>query len=765
MKKIELLAPVGSYEAFISAINNGADAIYLAGEHFGAREKATFTNDELKEMIKYAHVREVRVHVVINTLIYDDEIDKVMEFVDFLYNNDVDAIIVQDLGIITLIHQTYPDLEIHASTQLNTLNYKQAKVLKDLGVSRIILAREASIEVVKQIKEKVGIDVEIFAHGALCMGYSGQCLFSSLVSKKSGNRGECLQLCRLPYSFMINDKRIITKGEYLLSCKDLCTLDYIGEFIEAGVTSLKIEGRVKSASYVGKVVSIYRKYIDNFYNDNILNVDKNDVLDLKKVFNREFTKGYIKEEKARDIVNHFRPNNIGIKLGRVVKIDNNKVYIKLSESLNQGDGIRFISEHGDTGMFVNKLYHKGLLVNGGKPRDIVHVELRNKVNIGDDVYKTSDVILNKEIEENNKKCNKRFPIDVKVEAYIGKNLVIEARDDFGNVVLVKSEYIIDRANKTPTSKERIKEQINKLNESVYYLNEFNIEHDEMIIIPISVINKLRNEMIECLNKKREIINVRKGKQKTSFKDINIVCDNFSYMYKVNNKEQYEVISEYEENKNIYWFNDECVYPYFRISNGIFNPKNDSVLINELSDINNNKYMIANMYMNTTNIYALYTLYSLGFKRVTLSVEMGLERIKNLIASYKRVFGYIPNIEVVVYGKMDLMITKHCVVNKILKDDSNNCNRCNEDDFYLLDRKGYKLELLKDGLCNTRIINPKRLHLIEYLDVLKEIGVSKLRLEFTSEKKEEVEEIYLGYKNKSLDLLSVTRGYFVEAMED
>lgn len=765
MKKIELLAPVGSYEAFISAINNGADAIYLAGEHFGAREKATFTNDELKEMIKYAHVREVRVHVVINTLIYDDEIDKVMEFVDFLYNNDVDAIIVQDLGIITLIHQTYPDLEIHASTQLNTLNYKQAKVLKDLGVSRIILAREASIEVVKQIKEKVGIDVEIFAHGALCMGYSGQCLFSSLVSKKSGNRGECLQLCRLPYSFMINDKRIITKGEYLLSCKDLCTLDYIGEFIEAGVTSLKIEGRVKSASYVGKVVSIYRKYIDNFYNDNILNVDKNDVLDLKKVFNREFTKGYIKEEKARDIVNHFRPNNIGIKLGRVVKIDNNKVYIKLSESLNQGDGIRFISEHGDTGMFVNKLYHKGLLVNGGKPSDIVYVELRNKVNIGDDVYKTSDVILNKEIEENNKKCNKRFPIDVKVEAYIGKNLVIEARDDFGNVVLVKSEYIIDRANKTPTSKERIKEQINKLNESVYYLNEFNIEHDEMIIIPISVINKLRNEMIECLNKKREIINVRKGKQKTSFKDINIVCDNFSYMYKVNNKEQYEVISEYEENKNIYWFNDECVYPYFRISNGIFNPKNDSVLINELSDINNNKYMIANMYMNTTNIYALYTLYSLGFKRVTLSVEMGLERIKNLIASYKRVFGYIPNIEVVVYGKMDLMITKHCVVNKILKDDSNNCNRCNEDDFYLLDRKGYKLELLKDGLCNTRIINPKRLHLIEYLDVLKEIGVSKLRLEFTSEKKEEVEEIYLGYKNKSLDLLSVTRGYFVEAMED
>ncbi len=764
MKKIELLAPVGSHEAFISSINNGADAIYLAGEHFGAREKATFTNDELKEMIKYAHIREVRVHVVINTLIYDDEIDRVMEFVDFLYNNDVDAVIVQDLGIITLIHKTYPDLEIHASTQLNTLNYKQAQVLKDLGVSRVILAREANLDVVKEIKEKVNIDVEIFAHGALCMGYSGQCLFSSLAAKKSGNRGECLQLCRLPYSFMINDKRAISDGEYLLSCKDLCTLEYIDDFIEAGVTSLKIEGRVKSASYVGKTVSMYRKYIDEFYSTNKINVDKNDILDLKKVFNRDFTKGYIKDEKARDIVNHFRPNNIGVKIGRVVKIDNNKVYVKLTQQLYQGDGVRFISDHGDTGMFVNKLYNKGLLTNVGEANEIIGIELKNRVNIGDIVYKTSDIILNKQIEENNTKCVKRFPIDVKVEAYIGKNLVIEAIDNLNNKVRVKSEYVIDKANNTPTSKERIKEQINKLRESVYYLNQFDIEGDEMIIIPISIINRLRNEMIDCLNKKREIINTRKGKQISEFENIEIVCDDFSYMYKINNKDQYEIIKEYENDKNIYWFNKECVYPYFRISNGLISPKNNSVLVNELSDIDTTKYMIANTYMNTTNIYALYTLYKLGFKRVTLSVEMGLERIKNLINNYKKVFGFVPNVEVIVYGKTDLMITKHCPINNILKDSDIDCGRCKGDRFYLLDRKGYKLELLKDGLCNIRIINPKRLHLIEYVDILKEIGVSKVRLEFTSEDKEEIREIYLGYKNKSLDLLSVTRGYFSE-LED
>ena len=188
VKKVELLAPVGSYDAFISALNNGANAIYLAGSHFGAREKATFTNEEIVEMVKYAHLRGVRVHVTVNTLIYDDEMDRALEFIDFLYHNDVDAIIVQYLGIITLVHKLYPDLEIHASTQLNTLNYKEAEVLKNLGVTRVILAREAPLSIVKEIREKVGIEVEVFAHGALCMGYSGQCLLSSVSALFSQRR-------------------------------------------------------------------------------------------------------------------------------------------------------------------------------------------------------------------------------------------------------------------------------------------------------------------------------------------------------------------------------------------------------------------------------------------------------------------------------------------------------------------------------------------------------------------------------------------------
>ena len=758
MKKIELLAPVGSYEAFISAINNGTDAIYLAGEHFGAREKATFNNEEIKEMIKYAHIREVRVHVVINTLIYDDEIDSVMNFVDFLYDNDVDAVIVQDLGIITLISKKYPDLEIHASTQLNTLNYKQAQILKDLGVKRVILGREANLESVKEIIDKVGIDVEVFAHGALCMGYSGQCLLSSFTMKKSGNRGECLQLCRLPYSLMMNDQKINSNGEYLLSCKDLYTLDHLNDFIDAGIISLKIEGRVKSASYVGKVVGLYRKYIDEYYRNNIVNVKSSDVYDLKKVFNREFTKGYIFNEEPRNIVNTFRPNNVGVKIGKVVKIDRNKATIKLIDTLNQGDGVRFIGSK-DNGMIVNKMYLKGLLTNKANKNEYVDVELKCNVNINDDVYKTSDYVLNKEIEKENLKVNKRFPLDIHVEAYLNKRLVILAKDYLNNEVRVESEYLIDLANKTPTSKERIKEQISKLNDSVYYLDKFNFEGDEMIIIPISIINHLRNEMVEKLNNKRMTNNIRCGKQEVSFDHLNVEKEEFSYVYKVSNEEQYKAIKKYSLDTNIYFNKKECIYPYYRVSNALLKPKNSHVLINELNDINQEKHMIANTYLNTTNIYALYTLYKLGFKRVTLSLEMGMERIENLINNYKKVFGYIPNVEVIVYGKIDLMVTKYCVINKVLTRENIGCGVCRDDKFYLVDRKGYKLEVIKEGICNNRILNPKKLHLIEYCEKLKDMGVSKLRLEFTSETSEEVEEVVDGYNNGELDLLGVTYGYF------
>lgn len=759
---IELLAPVGSFEAFKSAVDNGANAIYLAGAKFGAREKATFTNEELITIIKEAHLNEIKVYVTVNTLIYDDELEDVMKFIDFLYNNDCDAVIVQDLGLITLIHNIYPDLEIHASTQMNTMTVKQAYILKQMGVKRVVVARETSIEIIKEIIEKVKIEVEVFIHGALCVSYSGNCLFSSCSAKKSGNRGECLQLCRLPYSLYKENEKI-EDNKYLLSTRDLNTLDYIKEIVDAKITSLKIEGRLKSGTYVGMVTKVYRKYIDMYTKTNQVILDKEDQNKVKQVFNREFTKGHLFNERNASIVNTNRPNNTGIKIGKVIDYRNNKVFVKLDKELNQGDAIRIVGKE-DVGFYVNMMEVKRLLVNKANANDIVSISTKSKVEINSFVYKTSDIKLNEEIENSKRK---KFPIKVEVEAHINKKVKVSFTDNLNNTVTKESEYIVIEANKSPTSKEKIKEQLSKLNDTIYYLEEININSDEMILIPVSILNELRRELTVQLNELRYIKNKREGKKELSLEHINVIQDNFSLKVKVNNESQYSLVKNYVLDKDIYYYNENNIYPYPRISENKIKTSINKVLINELHDINKDKEMVANYYMNCTNIFALYTLYKLGFKRVTLSIELTQSRIVNLINNYKNYFKVNPNIEIVIYSKTDLMITKYCPINKCLQLDHKECGECRKHKYYLEDRKGYKIPLLKDHFCNIRLLNPRALMLMDYVNKLRYIGVGCVRIEFNDEEVEECKDLLDYYFNKdvTLDSRKFTYGYFKEKEDE
>ena len=264
--KIELLSPAGNMESLIAAIEAGCDAVYLGGTLFGARAFANnFNDEELIEAIKYAHMYGVKVYVTTNIIIYEHEVNNFLKYIDFLHKNNVDAIIVQDLGMLDLVHKTFPNLEVHASTQMHIHNLDGVIMAKKLGVKRVVLARETPIEVIKEIKNNVEMDLEIFAHGALCVSYSGQCLFSSLIGSRSGNRGSCVGSCRLPYKIVDEFNNKLNNGDYPLSMKDLNTLEYIGELIEAGVTSLKIEGRMKSPEYVYIVTKLYREAIDSYY--------------------------------------------------------------------------------------------------------------------------------------------------------------------------------------------------------------------------------------------------------------------------------------------------------------------------------------------------------------------------------------------------------------------------------------------------------------------------------------------------------------------
>ena len=295
MSTIELLAPVGHREGLLAAVTNGADAIYVGGAAFGARKEAAFSNEELIEVIKFSHLHHVKVYVTVNTTIFDQELDALKEYIHFLYLNDVDAIIVQDLGVAHLVKQLYPDFELHFSTQMTLHNTKGAQFAKQFGADRVVVARENTLDEIKAMKQVVDIDLEVFVHGALCVCYSGQCLMSSMIGARSGNRGACAQTCRLPYELvdLSTGKTLDSNvGDFLLSPRDLKTIDEVGQLIEAGVTSFKIEGRLKKPEYVATVVKAYREAIDQYLETRRVKISKQTHADMEQIFSRDLQKDF-----------------------------------------------------------------------------------------------------------------------------------------------------------------------------------------------------------------------------------------------------------------------------------------------------------------------------------------------------------------------------------------------------------------------------------------------------------------------------------------
>ena len=388
MKKPELLAPAGSMKAFYAAIEAGCDAVYIGGYSFGARAFSdNFSNEEIIECINYAHKYGVKVYVTVNTLIFENEVEIFLNYIDFLHQNNIDAIIVQDLGMFDLIRKTYPNLEIHISTQMHIHNLNGTLMMEKLGAKRVVLARETDFETLKQIKEKTNIELEVFVHGALCVSYSGQCLMSYLIGGRSGNRGKCAGTCRQMYSLVDETGKKYNKDNYLLSMKDLNILENIGKLIDLGIDSFKIEGRMKRPEYVYLVVSIYRKAIDSYLKEKKINITEEDIMNLYKIYNRKFTKGYLFE---KNVINQYRPNHLGINIGKVIKKDNHKIYIKLTDNLRKGDGIRFLNQKEDTGLTITKIFVQNKDVNEAFTGDIVVIKDDIDCDANAIVIKTTD---------------------------------------------------------------------------------------------------------------------------------------------------------------------------------------------------------------------------------------------------------------------------------------------------------------------------------------------------------------------------------------
>lgn len=717
MKKPELLSPAGNMESLIAAIEGGCDAIYLSGVFYGARSYANnFNNEELENAIKYAHLYGVRIYVTINTLIYEAEVKNFLIYVEFLQSINVDAVIIQDIGMMDLISQKYPNLEIHASTQMHIHNLEGVKLLETLGISRAVLARETPIELIKEIKNKTNLELEIFIHGSLCISYSGQCLMSSLIGGRSGNKGTCAQPCRQAYDLLVEDI-IINKDKYLLSTKDLNILNNIDKLIDIGVDSLKIEGRMKRPEYVYLVTKLYRKAIDSYYQNKKIEITEIEIKELSKLFNRGFTKGFLLNEKNNELVNQYRPNHQGIEIGQIVKSNNNLVTIKLLDILRVQDGIRILMNDDDIGLTIEKMFIKGNKTIIAFKNDIIDIPLNEKICEGSKVLLTTDNNQIKNIAEEIKLSKRKININMNVYFNIGKNIRISISDGANNIDYIY-EYKIERSKNAPTSKEKIEQQLLKTGNTIYNINNLKIDMDENIFIPIKIINEARRKVLEQLNEKRlYITSSEKGEYAKSLKEYNIVKEKSIMIYSI---EEYNKIKSLNYNY-IYMYED--LFSIVNDSRKILklprvienhNCNYNNLLIGELgSTIYKNA--VSDFSFNVVNSYAVAFLHSIGIERVTLSYELNFAQIKKLIENYKIRYNKKPNLELIVSGKIEAMITKYNLISHY---------NINSNNVFFLDKykNKYQVEIKKDLMYiyhfkNLNINNPE-----SYYD----IGINCLR---------------------------------------
>lgn len=485
---VELLAPAGGMAQLKAAVENGADAVYIGGTRFNARMKAgNFTDDEIREALVYAHSRDVKIYVTINILLDDEELYDAVGYAASLYSMGVDALIVQDLGFASLIRKFIPDMEMHFSTQGSIYNRSGVLNALNAGFSRVVLAREMTLEEIRKVTDLC--EIEVFVHGALCMCYSGQCQMSRMLGGRSGNRGVCAQPCRLPYTDDRGEK------SYILSPKDLWSLDGLQELIEAGVASLKIEGRMKSAEYVATVVRIYRKYIDMYYSQGRIEISDDDRYELLQIFNRGgFTEGYLRGNPDQDILSGDLPKHQGVHIGKVVRDrDRNLVEIKLDEGceLDMGDGIEIRGRETGGNVISYLKSKKDSLIIG---------DVRGRFRAGDDVYRISSRSQLAEAAELSEEYRRKRDIGAVFRGIIGEfpELCIYTGDV---EVSVKGEHPVEEAINRPTEYDRVRQQIAKLGNTPYNLKYFTAELDEGCAVSIGEINSMRRRAADILTQK------------------------------------------------------------------------------------------------------------------------------------------------------------------------------------------------------------------------------------------------------------------------
>lgn len=760
---IDLLSPVGDFDCLKAAVQNGANSVYFGANLFSARAFASnFDLDELKNAIQYARIRGVKTNLTLNTLIKNDEFEDAFNLAKKAYEFGIDAIIVQDLGLAKMLIKSFPDLAIHASTQMSVHNLQGVLELQELGFKRVVLSRELSIGEIEYICRNSNVEIECFIHGALCISYSGQCLFSSMIGGRSGNRGKCAQPCRLPYKLLENNS-VIDSG-YLLSTRDICGLDFIPDMINAGVTCLKIEGRMKKPEYVATVTRIYRKYIDLAESSEPYVVDDADRKILMQAFNRgSFSCGHLSNEPNKKLVFKDKSDNMGLFLGKVEKYNSNKGYItvKLNEPIEVGDTVALERESGTYNVSEVMVSNKN--IKGTKVGQAVTIgRMKGNIKLGDKIFKMSSKSQNSIANDSLRFENRKVALNCKVTVKENQPLEINITsandlDIYKNLNITSTLDVLPvEAKNRPISKDDIIVQINKTNSTPFCFANINVNLDDNLFLPkVSSLNELRRTALEnvenfaisniqrisdginynaCNENSKNANNSNSDENKISVL-LNILNEKYDYSslegidivyiplkYFVNKKYSniLETLSKKFElyiylptiikanYRNLLSLNIENAIKSYNIKGFVLSNISNLLLLDNVLEncsLNKNDFnFIANYTFNIFNNHSVKELKELGFNRFTISPELNKETILDLTSSNTEVLAS----ELIVYGKTPLMNMNYCLLGKANKCYPNcdaKCNSCNK--YYLKDRLGLNFEIIPDNIQTvTTIYNSK-----------------------------------------------------------
>ncbi|MEK3911885.1 DUF3656 domain-containing protein [Paenibacillus sp. FSL H7-0331] len=800
---IELLAPAGDWDCLRAAVANGADAVFFGVEKFNARARANnFLMDDLPDIMSFLHLYGVKGFLTFNILVFEEELREAQKLIEACIEAGVDAVIVQDLGLVKMIRDISPDFPIHGSTQMTITSPEAVEFTKTWDIERVVLGRENNLKQIKQIGDQAKLPMEVFVHGALCVSYSGQCLTSEMWGGRSANRGECAQACRLPYDLMVDGvQKPMGDIAYLLSPKDLAALELVPELIEAGVTSFKIEGRLKSPEYVANVVSKYRLAIDRYFDGGDVRPSKEELRELEQSFSRGFTYGFLKGTNNKQLVEGTYPKSRGIYLGRVKQILRDGVVCELEAPVKRGDGICF--DAGDPtkkeeGGRVYDIRRRGVKLEGEAAGGLIEIIAgRNDVDlkclhVGDRIWKTNDPHLDKRLRQSfeNDRPYRTFPVNIKVTGTLGEPLRSWWTDTrTGHTAYVESELPLVQAQKRPMDEALFAEQLGRLGGTILELGELDVQLEGELIVPMRELNSMRRSAVELLETERQRPRAYVKRSVDAYADVpaqaapqkqlataapqvrmTALCRSLEQVEAALATNVDMVIADFEfikqfpaaveaarrAGKRIALATPRIHMPgetgYFR---NISKLKPDAILVRNTGAVyfylkqrleqpnEQHPELIGDFSLNVSNHKTAALFLEAGLNKVTPSYDLNIQQMVDLLHATDT-----SKLEVVIHQHMPMFHTEHCVYCTFLSEgtDYTNCGRpCEDHSISLQDRVGMSHPVRVDEGCRNTVYNAVDQSGAEYVRNFMDLGISSFRIEFLEETGDKVKEVISLYE--------------------